>query len=146
MTYPTRRQWTGRPESLDYLLNQESDVNDVAQIICSEGNGDYKRYRREGVVMLKFGTCRAEQAVVATEVLQHCAGSARGRTIRGYVTVFRKSWPSDITEVILYSNVPLPEACSGTVPGGLVAALSFFQTRGGIPPGHLSEATSIVDA
>eukprot|EP00971_Amphidinium_carterae_P189197 3755813-Amphidinium_carterae.2 len=92
------------------------------------------------------------------QLLQHCTGSARCRTIRGYVrrvvkmrlwllASVQKSWPSELTEVISYLNELAMEPCGRTVPRGIVAALSFFETRGGTPQGHLlSEATSVVDA
>eukprot|EP00971_Amphidinium_carterae_P103779 2054980-Amphidinium_carterae.4 len=91
------------------------------------------------------------------QLLQHCAGSARGRTVRGYVgsvdkmrlwllAAVHKSWPSEPTEVILYLNALATERCGRTVPRGTVsvAALSFFENRGRTPQGHLlSQASSV---
>eukprot|EP00971_Amphidinium_carterae_P255294 5068136-Amphidinium_carterae.1 len=53
-----------------------------------------------------------------------------------------KSWPSEP----LYLNALAAEPCGRTVPRGIIAVLSFFETRGGTPQGHLlSEATAVVD-
>eukprot|EP00971_Amphidinium_carterae_P118410 2346068-Amphidinium_carterae.1 len=62
------------------------------------------------------------------------------------LSAVHKSRPSEPTEVILYLNALATEPCGRTVPRGIIAALSFFETRGGTPQGHLlSEATAVVD-
>jgi hypothetical protein len=75
---------------------------------------------------------------------RRCAGSARARTIRTRVRIFRKYsdwlqvthgavWPQHVGQLLDYLEVLAGEPCARTVPRSFLQALSFIEEKGEVP-------------